>query len=153
MTRHSTIAMVVGTLVGITAPYATRAEPATTGNAVHSSSLKEESYRGIRFLTGGVGTREQEEMSALAKDYDVFLVMSSESGAYLAGVELAFRDAEGRDVLLATSRGPFFLIDLPDGRYEVTARRPSAPIERRSINVRRGATQTLHFSLPVQPGS
>jgi hypothetical protein len=120
---------------------------ATPDQAAWNGSLHEENYRGIRYVTGGVGAREQDRIKELAKDYDLSIVMTSESGAYLAGVELAFRNAQGQDVLLATSKGPFFLIDLPDGRYEVTARRPSAPIERRVVQIHGRTTQTLAFEL------
>jgi hypothetical protein len=139
----------IGTLLVVGKPHVAGADAADQG-AAPTSSLKEENYRGIRYVTGGVGQREQEEIAALANDYDALIILSNEAGAYLSGVELAFRDEQGKPVLLATTRGPFFLVDLPDGRYKVEARRPSAPIEHRSLTVRGGKTQTLHFALPVK---
>jgi hypothetical protein len=75
----------------------------------------------IKTRSGGVGESSQQELSAQESDYSLKLVLAETSGAYLADVKIEISDRSGATVVNDVSRGPWFLADLPAGRYLVSA--------------------------------
>ncbi len=76
---------------------------------------------GIQYISGGVGLDERVQMEEMAKGYNVKAVFATASGSYVADVEVRITDAKGGKVLDATSRGPWFYVNLPAGRYTIEA--------------------------------
>jgi hypothetical protein len=72
---------------------------------------------GILAWTGGIGTEERE---AAPKD-GTKLVFFVESGSFLADVQVTVKDANGRELLNAVSKGPWMILNLEPGRYRVLA--------------------------------
>jgi hypothetical protein len=66
---------------------------------------------------------------------------------YVSDVKIDIRDRQGTAVLSAASDGPFFLANLPPGRYTVTATRNGKP-QQRAVVVSSGAHPRLMFSFP-----
>jgi hypothetical protein len=56
-----------------------------------------------------------------AADHNLRLLLTDTRGQYLAGVDVALRNAKGEEVLRLTSEGPMVLAALPPGRYTVEA--------------------------------
>jgi hypothetical protein len=81
-------------------------------------------YQGIRYVSGGIGLSEREELSALSPQFNLRLMFAVQRGSYLADVQVRILGAGGTVVLEARSEGPHFLTQLPPGRYtvEVSAR-------------------------------
>jgi len=76
----------------------------------------------IRYASGGIGLSEREELGALSNQFNLRLMFAMHgSGNYLADVRVRILDSRGGAVLDATSRGPYFLAQLPSGRYTVEA--------------------------------
>ena len=76
--------------------------------------------QGIRYASGGVGQEEREEIRALSGEFNLELMFAIQGGGeYLADVQVNVLDAKGAVVLSATSKGPYFIAQLPKGSYTV----------------------------------
>ncbi len=95
---------------------------------------------GVRYESGGVGHAELIEMRARFGQYSFWLTTAAlGSGAYVADVQLRITDLDGnRPVLEHRMDGPWFLVDLPAGRYEVEASTPAGSAS--DVEVQRRAT-------------
>lgn len=79
---------------------------------------------GIPYLTGGIGAAETAAMRAVFKRYTLALTFARrEAGhnVFLTDLPVVIRDASGVAVFEATTDGPFLLVDLPAGTYQVSA--------------------------------
>lgn len=75
---------------------------------------------GIRYASGGVGAGERDELRALAKQFNLQIMSAMQGGGeYLADMGIRIMDSKGATVLSATSKGPYFLAELPPGSYTV----------------------------------
>lgn len=90
--------------------------------------------QGITYITGGIGESESNLMKALAPCYQLEIVLIQRSTAiknpddedvgkeeYLADIKIKIEDHHLNNVLEAVSEGPYFLADLPAGKYQITA--------------------------------
>lgn len=83
----------------------------------------------ICYVSGGIGADESSEFKLLAKDFLLEIVFVQKANTedndrieeYLASVSLQIKDAKGNAVLDTTTDGPFFLADLPPGKYQIAA--------------------------------
>jgi hypothetical protein len=76
---------------------------------------------GIAYVTGGVGSDATDLLKSMEKDFNLKLVLTNTSGAYLSDVKIAIFDASGLLVLDATAEGPLLMAKLPAGGYRVDA--------------------------------
>jgi hypothetical protein len=77
---------------------------------------------GIRYITGGVGIDEREAMrEALPGDYNLKIVLAAKSGPYLSNIPVRIADAAGNVLLETDDNGPWIYVDLPSGKYTVSA--------------------------------
>ena len=83
-------------------------------------SLQVRDYQGVRYVSGGIGLSEREELSALSPQFNLRLMFAIHgAGNYLADVGVRILGSGGAVVLDAKSEGPHFLAQLPPGRYTV----------------------------------
>ncbi|MGE8589530.1 MAG: carboxypeptidase regulatory-like domain-containing protein [Alcaligenes sp.] len=78
----------------------------------------------VQYVSGGIGIDESEAMKAAAKDYPLALTFAAQRDGkadYVASVAVTILDAQGKEVLKATSEGPYMLVKLPAGAYKVSA--------------------------------
>ena len=75
----------------------------------------------LRFVAGGVGLDESEQIKALANGFSLTVVVAATSGAYLADTQVSIRNAEGQSVLDTHLASPYLLVELAAGRYDVEA--------------------------------
>lgn len=83
----------------------------------------------VCYISGGVDSDEVAEFKLLAKNFlleAVFvqkadLEVNNRIEEYLASVNLQIKDAKGNVVVETTTDGPFFLADLPPGKYQISA--------------------------------
>jgi len=78
-------------------------------------------YRGVPYVTGGIGETERAAMLATAADYNLKLLFAEKGGAYLADIGVIVRNAEGETALELKADGPLVLARLPAGTYRVAA--------------------------------
>jgi hypothetical protein len=108
-----------------------------------STSLKEERQGDVRYLSGGIGLEERDDMEARAREFNLKLVFAMTSREYLSSVKVVVLDAGGKTVLSAESEGPWFFAKLPNGQYTVQAAMGNQK-EVRRVTVGKGL-QTLNF--------
>ncbi|MCS3505991.1 carboxypeptidase-like regulatory domain-containing protein [Achromobacter sp. JUb104] len=78
----------------------------------------------VQYVSGGIGIDESEAMKAAAKDYPLALTFAAQRDGkadYVASVAVTILDAQGKEVLKATSEGPYMLVKLPAGSYKISA--------------------------------
>ncbi len=77
---------------------------------------------GRPYISGGVDAEEIATLNSVKSQYALSILTAAKgSGAYLADVHVRITDAQAREVLNAVMDGPFLLVDLPAGRYQVEA--------------------------------
>jgi len=112
----------------------------TTGDTSAPSGGKGE-YKGISYISGGIGLDERERLTNMGKNYSLKLVFAVKSREYLSDVRVKIQDNRGKKVLDAVSEGPWFYADLPTGKYTVSASL-SGREKQSAANVVKGKTQT-----------
>ena len=73
---------------------------------------------GIRYACTGVGAGSREDPRW--REFAAKLVFAANNGGYLSDVTTRVVDGTGKTVFTSTC-GPWLLLDLPAGRYDVTA--------------------------------
>lgn len=83
----------------------------------------------VCYISGGISSDEIAQFKSRAKEYLLEIVFvqkadpqdSDRPEEYLAEVQLQIKDSKGNVVVDALTEGPFFLADLPLGKYQITA--------------------------------
>lgn len=94
--------------------------------------------------SGGVSEQERED----APTGTTKLVFFKESGPYLASVDVEVRSESGNELVSTTTRGPWLVLDLPDGQYTVEARRENGDTESASFQVDGGENKEVALAFP-----
>lgn len=89
--------------------------------ATAQSMLEGRTAQDRRFLAGGIGLDESEQMKAAARDFPLAVIVATKSGAYLADTHIKVEDSNGRTVLESQLNSPYLLVDLAEGKYKVEA--------------------------------
>lgn len=106
---------------------------------------------GISYLSGGVGSDESAAIKGEMGNYPLVLEFVGKTNAgndYLADIPVQISDVHGTVVLDTSSRGPFMLISLPNGRYTVTASYNGNQV-RRVVSIAIGAHARELFIWPM----
>ena len=85
---------------------------------------------GISYVSGGVGLVSRERLEAMVGEFNLKLVFTLESGAYLSTVNVVIADGAGKQLLRTVTDGPLLLAKLPPGNYHVAATLGKRRIER-----------------------
>ncbi len=99
---------------------------------------------GVSYVYGGVGDDSIERLNSLAGGFNLKLVFALNSGNYVSGVRVAIADAAGKTVLDTTSEGPWFLVKVPAGNYQVVATFAGNAVKRQ-VAVGSAASRTVDF--------
>ena len=106
------------------------------------------SDQGIRYVSGGVGMGERDELDALSNQYNLRLLFAKQGGEYVSAVQVTILDAQGGTVLTAQSRGPWFFTQLPAGDYIVDASMPGQALhepQRQTVHIDDSGQSRLDF--------
>jgi hypothetical protein len=103
-----------------------------------------------RFLVGGVGIEEVEQMRQQAGQFPLQLIVASRTGAYLADTHIRISSPQQGTVLDTTLAAPWLLVDLPPGGYQIEATNRGQTQQRR-LTIGAGGRQhlVLQFDVPV----
>ncbi|CAB3795915.1 hypothetical protein LMG27177_03994 [Paraburkholderia fynbosensis] len=91
----------------------------------------------ITYLSGGIGNDQSSAIKSVMNKYPLaleFVARTNAGNDYLADVPVQISDSHGKDLLSAQSDGPFMLVSLPHGRYNVSATY-NGKTEHRQVNV------------------
>lgn len=83
------------------------------------SALPEQHYGSVAYISGGIGEEERNEIRLRERDFNLRLLFSERSGAYLGDVDVTLVNARKETVLEVKSAGPVLLAQLPSGRYGI----------------------------------
>lgn len=100
---------------------------------------------GISYVSGGVGTAQQQALKSMRKDYNLLLTFAvKKSGAYLADVKVKIQNAKGATLLDAVSSGPYFYARLAPGKYRVMAESKDKVLTQ-SVSIGKRGAKDLYF--------
>jgi opacity protein-like surface antigen len=97
---------------------------ASAGAFAQSAMPPEQTQGNVRYVTGGIGKDESEAMKAAESTYSISLVFAVQRDGkadYLANVPVTIRDTSGNTVFSLSNDGPYLLVKLPAGSYDVSA--------------------------------
>jgi hypothetical protein len=102
------------------------------------------------YLTGGIGVEEAKAVRAEKSKYPLnltFLAKAGKIAEFTSSVDVSVANGKGNSVLKATSDGPFMLIDLPPGKYRITAT-SEGRTKSRDVDIFKGHHAQLTFEWP-----
>ena len=77
--------------------------------------------KGVRYLTGGIGSSEREVMEDWGANHDLKLIFAESSGRFLSDVKVVIQDRTAREILSVLTNGPWLYVELSPGTYRVRA--------------------------------
>lgn len=105
--------------------------------------------QGHAYVSGGVSDTEQVYMHARRDAFSLWIVTAAKkTGAYLTDVRITVTDARQRVVFDAPLDGPWLLIDLPLGRFDIEARLNGVS-QRNATTIHPGDHHQAFFYFPV----
>lgn len=116
---------------------------AATSIAAESALPAVQQQGGISYVTGGVGLDEASALRAAAPQYNLRLTFATASGEYAAGVKVVLRDAKGQSLVEAASDGPFMYLQVPPGKYQVSAEGMGETLTRPAVVRPKGGTELI----------
>lgn len=116
--------------------------------AAAQSVLEGRTAQDRRFIAGGIGLDESEQMKATARNFPLSITMAAKSGAYLADSHIRIEDARGKTVLDMQLDAPYLLVDLAPGKYNVEATRQGKR-QQRSVDIAANMPAKIVFSFDV----
>lgn len=124
--------------------------PSQLAAADESLLPRAETIGGIVFMSGGIGTGERDAMRAHAANYNLRLAfVAAGRGAYLGGAKVRIEDDQGRTILEADARGPWFYARLANARYRVIATHDAGEISREVNLTKRDADLVLRWPVAI----
>ncbi len=129
-----------------------KAQDAMSGRPASSAFVvSDKTEGGLAFLSGGITVADRVAMHAKRGDFSLWIAtVAKGSGAYLADAQLHVVNLKDKTVVLdRIADGPWFMLALPAGRYEISAtfRADGAPgpqtITRRVDIPRQGQRQAI----------
>jgi hypothetical protein len=115
----------------------------STGNA-HSADARVQTSGSVTYVSGGVGDDSIAKLESLAKDFNLKLVFALQSGNYVSDVKVVIADGKGKTLVDAMSAGPWFLVKLPAGSYQIVATFAGKDVKR-SVTIGTAKLQTADF--------
>lgn len=112
-------------------------------NAISAEAVVQ-TTNGISYVSGGIGEDALAKMETLTKDFNLKLVFALQDGHYVTDVKVVITDAKGKTLLDATSEGPWFLVRLPAGNYQIVATFAGNTLKR-AVTVGKARLQTVGF--------
>ncbi|WP_347903296.1 carboxypeptidase regulatory-like domain-containing protein [Pseudomonas purpurea] len=105
--------------------------------------LEPQQQNGISYLSGGIGLDESRAIQQ-AKGYNLHLTFSTgPANEYVPDVDVMIQNMQGHSVLALNQVGPIVYVNLPAGRYNVTATRNGQP-EQSSVTLVGGTIRDVN---------
>lgn len=114
-----------------------------TSVALAEDALTAQQQGDIRYITGGIGTDERDQLEVAKSDYNFHLTSAKSDGAFTDNTTITLTDRKGTSVLSAEA-GPIFFAQLPAGTYTLNATHGSQS-QTKTVKIGKGATNTNLF--------
>jgi hypothetical protein len=121
----------------------------------HAASALDEgrTEQGLPYVSGGISLDERHALQPQRGSHSLWAeVAVAGSSAFRGNVHLRIQDAGGRTLFDRDLDGPWLFIDLPPGRYSISAVAPGGTQQRR-VDIRAGDHQQVVMRLPAGNGS
>ena len=108
----------------------------------------------VEYLSGGIGKDESTAFEAESRAWPLaiqFAVTGGQRAQFASDVQVTVRDAAGRTVLETASNGPFLLLRVAPGRYDVEASLQGVA-RHRKVSVKKGASTKVMLAWPAAAG-
>ncbi len=95
-----------------------------TSSVVHAQLPEIQQQGNTQFITGGYGLEESSAIKKAMAEFPLALTFTQQAdgrAAYLSDVQVVIRDKSDQNVLNVESRGPYLLVNLAPGDYQVHA--------------------------------
>jgi hypothetical protein len=100
---------------------------------------------GIAYISGGVGEEETNAILSEAKQWPVLLELSqieNGRGVWIFGAQIKVIDSQKKVIFDAQADGPYMLINLESGDYQIQASYQGVD-QKRSVSVKAGTPQKI----------
>ena len=67
--------------------------------------------KGVRYLTGDIGSSEREVMEDWGANHDLKLIFAESSGQFLSDVKVVIQDRTAREILSVLTNGPWLYVE------------------------------------------
>ena len=115
-------------------------------SAVIFAQIPDTQYsQGISYISGGVGEEESQAILAEAKQWPLLLELSqleNGRGVWIFGAKIKIANANHQVIFDAQADGPYILINLPLGQYQIEAAYQGVT-QRKAVNIQGSASQKL----------
>jgi hypothetical protein len=120
--------------------------------AAINTQMPAEQYEGsVGYITGGIGQAEAQAFERQMGRHRLAIELLEHAGRaeeFTADARVRIVDARGRKVLDTKAAGPFLLVDLPPGRYSVTATLKHRTLTKRAVVVTGDQLARATFEFP-----
>lgn len=103
------------------------------------------SHADVSWLSGGVGDEALAEMRNAKASYNVHVLFSERTGAYLASIPFKVALAKGPSIFSGVSEGPLLYLKLKQGSYQVSAEIDGGWQHKRIVVARSGPSVEMSF--------
>lgn len=101
---------------------------------------------GVKYVTGGIGQDEVEEMHGMATQFSLNIAFSEGNvGRAIVGANVEVLNSQGQSVFAIDAANPLLYIDLPVGKYKVLASYNGIQ-QSHMVNITRSKNQRLIFN-------
>lgn len=109
----------------------------------------------VSYVSGGICIGGVNQMKSMAKDFPLEIVLVEKSDEYekenyIADVKVKINDASDNLILDVVTEGPFLLVDLPNGNYQITAEYHNV-VKSRRVKINKNKHERVVFLWPTQP--
>lgn len=109
----------------------------------------------VSYVSGGICIGGVNQMKSMAKDFPLEIVLVEKSDEYekenyIADVKVTINDASESLVLDVVTEGPFLLVNLPSGNYQITAEYHNV-VKSRRVKINKNKHERIVFLWPAQP--
>jgi len=75
----------------------------------------------ITYISGGVGSDEEDAIKSEASKYDLLISNAKKNGGFTINAHIVIKNSGGQEILDVDNAGPLFYVNLPSGKYVVQA--------------------------------
>jgi hypothetical protein len=98
----------------------------------------------VTYISGGIGSDDQQALKAEAKNYNLAITSSDKTGDFAASTDLVITGKQGHEMIRVDSAGPLFYARLPAGDYTIEATNGTQH-ETRKVKVSTGKQADVHL--------
>lgn len=122
-----------------------------TSLAVSAAIVEGQTANDRRYVVGGIGQEEVEQLKLISGKFSLQMIVSSRSGAYLADMHVRIISANSQKVLDTPLNAPWLLVDLMPGAYKVFVTHQGGRTQERNVTIASGKRTELavQFDVPA----